>query len=218
VRTEHTFDTMPLVTALQGTLLGAEEPGIDGGCPVDRVDLGGGAWVDLGRGWLRGAETLLDVLVAEVAWKQGRRFMYDRVVEDPRLSKWYQSDAQMPHAVFAEIRAALSARYPAEFGGFGLNYYRDGRDSVAFHADRELRYLDDTLIAIVTLGAARPFLLRRRGGGPSRDLRPGSGDLLVMGGRCQVGWEHCVPKVASAGPRISATLRWSSERGPLTYR
>jgi alkylated DNA repair dioxygenase AlkB len=84
---------------------------------------------------------------------------------------------------------------------------------VAYHRDRELRRLDDTLIAIVTLGAARPFLIRPLGGGRSRDLRPGSGDLLVMGGRCQVAWEHGVPKVAHAGPRISATLRWAKNHG-----
>ena len=92
----------------------------------------------------------------------------------------------------------------------GLNYYRDGADSVAFHADQELRHLDDTLVAIVTLGAARPFLLRPQGGGRSIDLHPGSGDLLVMGGACQAKWEHGVPKVAAgAGPRISASIRWA---------
>jgi hypothetical protein len=72
------------------------------------------------------------------------------------------------------------------------------------------------LIAIVTLGATRPFLIRPLGGGPSRNVRPGSGDLLIMGGRCQHAWEHGVPKVATCGPRISVTLRWSSNRAPLT--
>ena len=96
----------------------------------------------------------------------------------------------------------------------GLNYYRDGRDSVAPHADRELRDLDDTLVAILTLGAARPFLLRPQGGGPAIDLHPASGDLLVMGGACQATWEHAVPKVAAgAGPRISASIRWARGAG-----
>jgi alkylated DNA repair dioxygenase AlkB len=95
------------------------------------------------------------------------------------------------------------------FGTVGLNYYRNGADSVAPHADRELRDLDDSLVAIVTLGARRPFLLRPKGGGRSVDLAPASGDLLVMGGACQAGWEHGVPKVARAGPRVSATWRWS---------
>jgi alkylated DNA repair dioxygenase AlkB len=86
---------------------------------------------------------------------------------------------------------------------------------VAPHRDRELRHLDETLISIVTLGARRPFLIRPRGGGKSGDISPASGDLLVMGGRTQVGWEHGVPKVKHAGPRISVTWRWSSEKGPV---
>jgi alkylated DNA repair dioxygenase AlkB len=94
------------------------------------------------------------------------------------------------------------------FGSVGLNYYRDGNDSVAWHADRELRELDETLIAIVTLGSRRPFLLRPKGGGKSINIAPGSGDLLVMGGRCQMNWEHNVPKVRHAGPRISCSWRW----------
>jgi alkylated DNA repair dioxygenase AlkB len=100
------------------------------------------------------------------------------------------------------------------FGGPFLNYYRDGRDSVAWHGDTEMRHVEDTRVAILTLGAARPFLLRPRGGGRSRDLRPGSGDLLVMGGACQRDWEHAVPKTAHAGPRISVSVRWTSGRGP----
>jgi alkylated DNA repair dioxygenase AlkB len=91
----------------------------------------------------------------------------------------------------------------------GLNYYRDGSDSVAWHADRELKHLEDTLIAILTLGAARPFLLRPTGGGHSIDIRPASGDVLVMGGTSQLRWEHAVPKTAYCpGPRISASIRW----------
>src|SRR5262249_32898576 len=105
------------------------------------------------------------------------------------------------------IRAALERRYSSSFGGLFLNYYRDGDDSVAFHRDREVRELDEGYVAIVTLGGPRPFLLRPFGGGHSVDVRPASGDLLVMGGRCHAEWEHGVPKVARAGPRISVSLR-----------
>jgi alkylated DNA repair dioxygenase AlkB len=139
--------------------------------------------------------------------------MWDRMVDDPRLSCRYGDGDALPHPVLAEVRAALSCRYGAPFGAVGLNYYRDGADSVASHADRELRELDDALVAIVTLGARRPFLLRpkdrEKTGGRSIDLAPASGDLLVMGGACQAGWEHGVPKVVRAGPRISATWRWA---------
>src|SRR5262249_10775371 len=98
--------------------------------------------------------------------------------------------------------------------GPALNFYRDGADSVAWHADRELRELDDTRVVILTLGARRPFLIRPKGGGTSRNLAPGTGDLLVMGGACQMGWEHSVPKTRSAGPRISCSWRWRRATPP----
>jgi len=136
--------------------------------------------------------------------------MYDRVLDDPRLSRWYSPADPLPHPSLEAVRQALSARYRVRFGGVGLNYYRDGRDSVAFHRDRELRQLTDTRVAILTLGAQRPFLVRPLGGGRSIDLAPASGDLIVMGGACQMGFEHGVPKIAHAGPRISASFRWAS--------
>jgi alkylated DNA repair dioxygenase AlkB len=204
-----------IVEALQGTLLGQGAPAV-GAAAVERVALDATSWVDLSRGWLRGADTLLATLVETVPWRQGRRKMYDRVLDDPRLSRWYNAETPLPDPTLDAIRRALSARYRVPFGSVGLNYYRNGRDSVAFHRDRELRHLDDTLVAIVTLGAVRPFLVRPRAGGSSRDLRPASGDLLVMGGRCQADWEHGIPKVASAGPRVSVSLRWSSRAGRPT--
>src|SRR5712692_5718345 len=149
-----------VVRELQGTLLGAEGPTIDPSVAFKRVALDDTSWVDLARGWLRGADTLLDVLVRTVPWRQGRRHLYGRMVDDPRLSRWYGPDDELPHPALAQIRTVLSARYHVPFAAVGLNYYRDGRDSVASHRDRELRDVDDTLVPIVTLGAARPFLIR----------------------------------------------------------
>ncbi len=194
----------------QRSILGTGEPAIDPHAPFERTDLGQGAWVDLARGWLRGADTLLDALIDAVEWRQGRRWMYERMVDDPRLSHWYRPGDTLPHLVLEPARRALEDRYQVPLGGPGLNYYRDGRDSVAFHRDRELRHLGDTIVAITTLGAQRPFLIRPRGGGRSRDLSPASGDLLVMGGRSQAEWEHGIPKVAQRGPRVSVTWRWAS--------
>jgi alkylated DNA repair dioxygenase AlkB len=202
------------VDTWQTTLLGAEEPRVDPAVTIERIDLDPGSWVDVGRGWLRGADTLLDALVTTVPWRQGRRHMYGRMVDDPRLSRWYDASDELPHPALALIRATLSSRYDVTFGAVGLNYYRDGRDSVAPHRDRELRDVDNTLVAITTLGAARPFRLRPRDGGPSLDVHPGSGDLLVMGGRTQADWEHAVPKVRAAGPRVSITLRWADRPDP----
>ena len=203
------------VTAYQTSLLGAGDPAVDPATPFERMWLDDQSWVDVARGWLHGADTLLDALIESVDWQQHRRWMYERMVDDPRLSRWIAADEPLPHPALAPVRSALEARYDVPLGGLGLNYYRDGRDSVAPHRDRELRHLDDTLIAIVTLGARRPFLIRPKGGGKSRDISPASGDLLVMGGRTQVNWEHSVPKVKRAGPRISVTWRWSSQKGPV---
>jgi alkylated DNA repair dioxygenase AlkB len=203
------------VTAYQTSLLGAGDPAVDPAVPFERTWLDDQSWVDVARGWLRGADTLLDALIESVDWQQHRRWMYERMVDDPRLSRWFTTDEPLPHPALAPVRSALEAKYDVPLGGIGLNYYRDGRDSVAPHRDRELRHLDDTLIAIVTLGARRPFLIRPKGGGKSRDISPASGDLLVMGGRTQVNWEHSVPKVKRAGPRISVTWRWSSQKGPV---
>jgi alkylated DNA repair dioxygenase AlkB len=203
------------VTAYQTSLLGAGDPAVDPTVPFERLWLDDASWVDVARGWLHGSDTLLDALIGTVDWQQHRRWMYERMVDDPRLSRWLSADESLPHPALAAVRSALEGKYDVPLGGIGLNYYRDGRDSVAPHRDRELRHLDDTLIAIVTLGAQRPFLLRPRGGGKSRDISPASGDLLVMGGRTQVNWEHGVPKVKRAGPRISVTWRWSSEKGPV---
>jgi alkylated DNA repair dioxygenase AlkB len=198
----------------QGSLFASGPVEVRPAPAFDRVDLGGGAWVDVARCWLGGADDLCARLVEVVDWQHHRRWMYDRVVDDPRLSRWYRSTDQVPDEALAWFRVAVGRHYGVGFGAIGLNYYRDGRDSVAPHADRELRDLDDTLVAILTLGAARPFLLRRQGGGRAIDLHPASGDLLVMGGTCQATWEHAVPKVAAgAGPRISASIRWARGAG-----
>ena len=192
----------------QRTLLGGQEPAIAARPQIDRWELDAGSWVDIAREWMVGADEVLDVLIESVEWSQGRRWMYERMVDDPRLSHWYEVDAALPHPVLLDARRALERQYGVRFGSVGCNYYRDGNDSVAWHADRELRELEDTRIAIVTLGARRPFLLRPKGGGKSINIAPGSGDLLVMGGRCQMNWEHNVPKVRDAGPRISCSWRW----------
>jgi alkylated DNA repair dioxygenase AlkB len=204
---------LALVEPLQQTLLGGGEPAVDPSARIERVALSDTSWVAVARGWLAGADTLLDALVDGVEWRQGRRWMYDRMVDDPRVSAWYPAGAALPHPALEVIRDALSAEFAVPFLTVGLNYYRDGRDSVAWHRDRELRHLDQTLVAIVTLGGPRPFLIRPRGGGHSRDFRPASGDLLVMGGRCQADFEHSVPKVRHGPPRLSISLRWSSREG-----
>lgn len=165
------------------------------------------SWVDHAPGWLAGAGALFADLVASAPWKQRERWIYERKLPEPRLTAAYDG-ADLPPALEA-IRATVSGRYGVEFDSVFLNLYRDGRDSVAWHGDRVARTVHEPLVATVSLGRPRRFLLRPKGGGPSVRFEPASGDLLVMGGRCQTEWDHTVPKVASAGPRISITVRHS---------
>lgn len=206
------------VPVYQPSLLETGEPGVLASAAAERFALDESAWIDVVRGFLHGTDTLMADLVDHVDWRQGRRYMYERMVDDPRLSRWYPADEPVPSPVLDDARRALEERYRVPFGAVGLNYYRDGRDSVAFHRDRELRDVDDAIVAIVTLGSTRPFLIRPRGGGASRDLAPGRGDLVVMGGSCQRDWEHAVPKTRRGGPRLSLSWRWSAEHGAVLDR
>ncbi|MEU0227993.1 alpha-ketoglutarate-dependent dioxygenase AlkB [Streptomyces sp. NPDC006284] len=181
---------------------------------VRRTPLGSGAWIDLLPGWLSGADALFERLAAEVPWRAERRAMYDQVVDVPRLLAFYGAGDALPHPLLTEARDALSAHYAAELGEpfttAGLCHYRDGRDSVAWHGDRIGRGArQDTMVAILSVGAPRDLLLRPAGGGGPTVRRPlGHGDLIVMGGSCQRTWEHCVPKsTRAAGPRISVQFR-----------
>ena len=199
---------------LQENLFAGGPPGARPGTPFERIDLGGGAWVEVARSWFGGADELVERLMAGVGWRHHQRWMYERLVDEPRLSRWYRADDALPDEALAHFRMAAGRRYRVRFGAMALNFYRGGSDSVAFHTDRELRHIHDTLVVILTLGSTRPFLLRPLGGGRSLDLRPGSGDLIVMGGACQETWEHAVPKVTrGCGPRISASIRWARRGG-----
>jgi alkylated DNA repair dioxygenase AlkB len=179
---------------------------------LERRPLARGAWVDVLRTWLPAADDVFTALVSEVPWRAERRQMYDRIVDVPRLVHTYMIGEPLPHPVLEEARDALSEHYLPELGEpfrtAGCCYYRDGRDSVAWHGDTIGRgRTADTMVAIVSLGDPRKLHLRPRGGGESIAIEMGHGDLLVMGGSCQRTWEHAVPKVASAGPRVSVQFR-----------
>lgn len=180
---------------------------------MTRTDLALGAWVDHRPGWLAGADLLFEALSDVVPWHAESRSMYDRVVDVPRLTKFYGAGEPLPHPVLDDARSQLSRHYASELGepfvSVGLCLYRDGADSVAWHGDRIGRGADnDTIVAIVSVGSPRTLLLRPRNGGESMRFSLGHGDLLVMGGSCQRTWDHCVPKTArQVGPRISIQFR-----------
>jgi alkylated DNA repair dioxygenase AlkB len=145
----------------------------------------------------------------DVVWNQRRRWMYDREVDEPRLTSWQKIDEflRLKYPWLEQARVSLSARYGVEFDSVGMNLYRDGGDSVAWHRDRIPKEIVDPVVALVSLGEPRTFLMRPMGGGRSRALKLGSGDLLVTGGQTQRRFEHSVPKVKASGPRLSLAFR-----------
>ena len=204
-----------MVEAFQGSLLdlcGEAGPG-PLGPSVQRTTLAGGAWIDVRPGWFSGADALFERLIDAVPWRAERRHMYDRVVDVPRLVSFYAEGESLPAPALDEIKRSLDEHYGPDLGEpfrtCGLCLYRDGSDSVAWHGDTTGRSsTQDTMVAIISLGAPRALLLRPRGGGKALRHELGHGDLLVMGGSCQRTWEHSIPKTARAvGPRISVQFR-----------
>ena len=186
---------------------------------AQRRHLGSGAWIDIRAGWLTDADTLYDELLATIPWRAEQRQMYDRVLDVPRLVSFHDLVAQRaPHPVLARLRVRLNDTYAGELGEpfttAGLCLYRSGSDSVAWHGDTIGRSrTEDTMVAVLSLGATRVFALRPRqadasGTRTSLRLPQVHGDLLVMGGSCQRTWEHAVPKTSRpTGPRISIQFR-----------
>jgi alkylated DNA repair dioxygenase AlkB len=196
----------------QGSLFEAPATGLRSFAGLERRPLTRGAWVDVHRAWVPRADEVFAALVADVPWRAERRQMYDRVVDVPRLVHTYAMGETLPHPALEEARLALSDHYLPQLGEpfvtAGCCYYRDGRDSVAWHGDTIGRgKTQDTMVAIVSFGDPRRLVLRPRGGGESIAVEMAHGDLVVMGGSCQRTWEHAVPKVAHAGPRISVQFR-----------
>ncbi len=194
----------------QPTLFDADAPGFDQEfSSLRRIELDPTAWVDYAPAWVSGSDQLFSQVLEERDWGQRSRRMYESRVVEPRLTApWNaRSGEELRPPLLEDIRQALSAQYGIEFDSVGFNLYRDGRDSVAWHGDHIKKEIEEPLVALVSLGEPRRFLLRPKGGGKSRAFMLGRGDLLVTGGKTQRTWEHSVPKVAQAGPRISLAYR-----------
>ncbi len=178
---------------------------------VERADLGRGAWVELRREWVTHPAVLFDRLFGSVPWRTEQRVMYGRVVDVPRLVCSFGKGAALPDPLLDEAVTMLNGRYGEDdpFTTVGCCLYRAGGDSVAWHGDRIGRgATHDTVVALVSLGGPRRFLLRPRQGGSAVRYTLGSGDLLVMGGSCQRTWEHAVPKTSRrVEARISVQFR-----------
>ena len=192
----------------------------------ERLQLDAGSWVDLWRGWLVDDDATYREFVAGLPWRESRLWRYDHFTVEPRLTASVRRTAFAAHPVLRAATQLLRETYKVDLDGPALSLYRDGRDALGAHRDRELRYTSNTLVAILTLGTRRPWTLtplRVSGKGlngrlrpePTVDLQPSDGDLFVLGGRAQADWLHAVPPVPGLHTgRISAQWRWTSRTGP----
>jgi alkylated DNA repair dioxygenase AlkB len=143
--------------------------------------------------------------------------MYDQVFREPRLTAEYNSLHLVPDKALMDAASALSRQYGVRYDGLWLNLYRDGQDSTAWHRDRFHVQRPDCIVPVLSLGATRRFLIKPRSGGHSIPFKPGSGDLIVMGGRCQEDWVHSVPKdPGNLERRISINFQTLARRMPDT--
>ena len=186
-----------------------------------RIDLDGGAWIDCAA-WidLPEADRLLSALRDELAWEQREIVLFGRRVLQPRLIAWagslgyrYSGQTLEPRAATpttAELMARVAAHTRVPFNHVLVNRYRDGSDSIGLHADDEAELGPDPVVATLSLGATRRFVMkpRRASVGRSRSFDVHHGSLLVMGGTCQRHYLHGVPRQPGvASERISLTFR-----------
>ena len=166
------------------------------------------------------ADALFDTLRDAVPWECHRIRMFGRMVDSPRLSCWigdpeaaytYSRTRFAPHPwpdVLQAVRERLSEALDATFNSVLANRYRDGRDRMGWHSDDEPELGPRPLIASISLGAGRRFLLKTRDGGDAVGLTLPHGSLLVMAGETQSRYRHALPATARpVGERINLTFR-----------
>jgi alkylated DNA repair dioxygenase AlkB len=196
---------------------------IDRDAPTERTTLDGTAWVDITPRLVVDPQEAMQRFLDATPWQSTEVLRYDRYVPEKRLSAGLRADAD---PLTRQAQLHLEARYRRRLSGVAAILYRTGDDFQGLHSDREMRWLDDTIVAIIVLGQRRPFVFRPRKGDASFvdrtpagqlpgdiTLLPGEGDLLVMGGACQRDWLHGVPAHSTDLPRISLTWRWAARTG-----
>jgi len=164
-----------------------------------RVPIDAHSWVEIVPGWMSGSRNLLERLATAVPWQQHDRRLFEQTFQEPRLTAEYRNLRDVPEQALLDAANALSEHYGVVYDSLWLNFYRDGQDSTGWHRDRFSCRRPECIVPVLTLGATRRFLVKPRAGGQSLVFKPGSGDLVVMGGRSQEDWVHSVPK----DPRVS---------------
>jgi len=155
------------------------------------------------------ADRWFELLRDTIDWQAQRRPMYDRVVDVPRLVASFWLDAEGVPAPLADAAARLRRELAVPFNAVGLNFYRDGRDSVAPHNDKLHSLVPGHPIALLSLGAPRRMTIRaRQPPRRARHVELAHGSLLLMSHDSQRHYDHGIPKTREAvGARISLAFR-----------
>jgi len=172
-------------------------------------------WLTLER-----SNALLAELESTLAWHPTYIQLYGKRQLIPRLNAWYGDSGSSyrysgahfnprPWTIaLGQLRDQLEQETASRFNSVLANYYRDGRDSVAWHSDNEPELGPTPTIASLSIGAARDFVLRHKQSRRQVRVTLQSGDLLIMAGQLQRCWQHQLPKTAQVvGPRINLTYR-----------
>jgi len=165
---------------------------------------------------------MLQRLIAEIAWRSKEVVMWGRKLPQPRLTAWYgDPGARYAYSgielhplpwtpLLLDIKSRVEEVAGLAFNSVLLNYYRDNHDSIGFHSDDEPELGARPVIASLSLGQERTFILKHK---RSKSVSPvhlrlASGSLLLMKGETQRCWRHGILKEnRSCGPRINLTFR-----------
>lgn len=173
--------------------------------------------------WLssRAADKLLSLCSTEMAWQQPEIKVAGKLHRIPRQQVWvgdadaiyrYSQSTFTPFpwpAFLSDLKSKIETECKSHFNSVLLNRYRNGADGMGFHADDEPELGREPVIASLTLGFPRRFVLKhKRGQYPNRELTLQHGDLLMMRGKTQHNWLHGVPKTQkTCGERVNLTFR-----------
>ena len=172
--------------------------------------------------WGEPTERLHSRLIAEIPWRQQSITLFGKTLPQPRLICWmgdagctytYSGTRWEPepwHPLVDVLRTRVEALAGARFNAVLLNLYRDGADSMGYHADDEPELGEKPVIASLSFGAERAMTFRHRHdpAQATQRITLGDGDLLVMQGDTQKNWRHAIPKTSRIiGPRVNLTFR-----------
>lgn len=157
-------------------------------------------------------------LIADTPWRADTVTVYGKQHLQPRLSAAY-GDASYTYSgltihplpwtpLLQSIKDAVESASAYKFNSVLLNYYRDERDSMGMHSDDEAALGRNPVVASVSFGATRTFILRHKATRQTLRLALTDGCLLLMAGALQHHWQHGINKLAqSTGPRVNLTFR-----------